>query len=74
MTATIVVFGAISFRNWSHFALMPNSNCVNPVTLPPVRTRRDDDIDVQADELGCDLGKAFAVPTCLAHMSKRHCS
>ena len=36
-TATRVTRGAISLRNSSHFALMPYSNWVNPVILPPGR-------------------------------------
>ena len=38
-TATRVTRGAISLSNSSHFALMPYSNAVKPVTLPPGRAR-----------------------------------
>jgi hypothetical protein len=31
--------GAISLSSSSHFALMPNSNWVNPVALPPGRAK-----------------------------------
>jgi hypothetical protein len=36
-TATRVTRDAISLSNSSHFALMPYSNWVNPVILPPGR-------------------------------------
>src|SRR5215469_9201739 len=38
-TAARVTLGAISFSSSIHFALMPNSNSVNPVALPPGRAR-----------------------------------
>ena len=38
-TATRVTPGAISLSNSSHFALMPYSNAVKPVMLPPGRAR-----------------------------------
>ena len=39
MTATRVTFGAICLSNSNHFALMPNSNMIKPVALPPGRAR-----------------------------------
>jgi len=39
MTAARVTRGAISLSNSSHFALIPYSNVVKPVTLPPGRAR-----------------------------------
>ena len=38
-TATRFTPGATSLSNSSHFALIPYSNCVKPVTLPPGRAR-----------------------------------
>ena len=38
-TAARVTRGAISLSSSIHFALMPNSNRVNPVALPPGRAR-----------------------------------
>lgn len=38
-TAARVTFGAISLSSSIHFALMPNSNNVNPVALPPGRAK-----------------------------------
>ena len=39
MTAARVTRGAISLSNSSHFALIPYSNVLEPVTLPPGRAR-----------------------------------
>src|SRR5215813_9853244 len=39
ITATRETTGAISLRSSSHLALIPNSNCVKPVALPPGRAR-----------------------------------
>src|SRR5262249_48683539 len=38
-TATRVTWGAISLSSSSHLPLMPNSNIIKPVTLPPGRAR-----------------------------------
>src|SRR5262249_26078621 len=37
--AARATFGAISLSSSSHFTLMPNSNSVNPVALPPGRAK-----------------------------------
>ena len=49
-TAARVTRGAISLSNSSHFALMPYSNRVKPVALPPGRARLVD--EAGADRIG----------------------